>query len=298
MSCMNNNKSWRLQKMKKYDVVIGNPPFQGNGSGWKLYPKFMKKGMEEAPIVAMVVPNKWLTNNGSKKIRQEMKGGSLICNNDVNHHFPDVSDNIGYFVYNAEEAPYCYLYGREQDIDDFAIDDTHQRWKYLMKKIFTGRTAIRLKKSLRSVNKLELKQDGKHRCYYSRAQWVAGNRYHDKPVSEDYHKEKVIISRVLWSKFPDQWDTYCFVDKDIDGNDWCAYYLPEEDEDAHEVCENIKSFMGLPTILGLFYGINHTPYKCPYMHDVWRENKGTYNIPDVIRKYRWTEDKLKEVFEL
>ena len=282
----------------KYDVVIGNPPFQGNGSGWKLYPKFIQKGMEEAPIVAMVVPNKWLTNRGSRKIRQEMKGGSLWCDNDVNHHFPGVCDNIGYFVYDRDAAPYCYLYGTEQDLDDFAIDDYHRRWKYLMKKIFTGRPPLRLHKISQSVNKRDLKQDGKHRCYYSRAQWVEGNRYHDKPKSDHYHEEKVIISRVLWSKFPSQWDTYCFVDKDIDVNNWASYYLPLPDEDANEVCENIKSFMALPTILDLFYGINHTPYKNPFMHDVWRVSKTNYNIPDVIRKHRWTEDKLREVFEL
>lgn len=51
-------------EMKKFDVIVGNPPYQdATNDGVKIYKKFIKKICEESSkssIIAMITPNTWL----------------------------------------------------------------------------------------------------------------------------------------------------------------------------------------------------------------------------------------------
>ena len=288
----------------KADVIIGNPPFQnGSNLSGKLYPKFMHKALQNAPIVTMVVPNAWCRIHRAKKTRDLMKSGSLWCDNNVNHHFPGIGDDIGYFIYDSNGPQSCWLYGKEQSLDNFYIDDYHKSWKETMDKIFKGHESLKLHKFSYRLGSSEIKESGTYRCYYSHGKWAKGFRYHDKPKHPDFHKEKLIINRNLWSQKKEKWNEYCFVDKDIDAATWASYYLPEEGEDLHETCENIKSFFALPSVYELFFKPHNDmassmTYKSPFMHNVFRNIKTRYELPDIVRKHRWTEELLKEVFDL
>lgn len=99
----------------KFDVVIGNPPYdkEGEGRAEKLWPKFVEKSFEflkDGGYCALVTPTSW--TSGSKNIR---KGSTGVLHDvfhkwDVKHvdldcskYFPSVSVPIGYFV--AQKVP-------------------------------------------------------------------------------------------------------------------------------------------------------------------------------------------------
>lgn len=99
----------------KFDIVIGNPPYdkEGEGRAEKLWPKFVEKSFEflkEGGYCALVTPTSW--TSGSKNIR---KGSTGVLHDvfhkwDVKHvdldcskYFPSVSVPIGYFV--AQKIP-------------------------------------------------------------------------------------------------------------------------------------------------------------------------------------------------
>ena len=53
-------------KNMKFDVVVGNPPYQ-NGKDKQFYQQFVIKAFEIAPIVAMVTPSGWVSASGKNK---------------------------------------------------------------------------------------------------------------------------------------------------------------------------------------------------------------------------------------
>jgi site-specific DNA-methyltransferase (adenine-specific) len=95
----------------KFDVIIGNPPYNpptkvdrgGSGSGSKIWHKFIEKSfeaLEEDGIVAMVTPTTWRHGDFNKN-RQHKKAQELIFNHgiqdwcDAKKHFPMVGHSIG-----------------------------------------------------------------------------------------------------------------------------------------------------------------------------------------------------------
>lgn len=99
----------------KFDVVIGNPPFQPNiedslessrsGSGNKIWHKFIEKAFEithEKSIIAMIAPSHWRAGNFSNSVVK--KAQDLIWQYDfiVNKCKFDVANqlSIAYFIVN------------------------------------------------------------------------------------------------------------------------------------------------------------------------------------------------------
>lgn len=64
----------------KFDVVIGNPPYQEStgekGRAVPIYQKFVNNGFKVAPIVCMITPSRWFSasDNGSKEMRTHILG--------------------------------------------------------------------------------------------------------------------------------------------------------------------------------------------------------------------------------
>jgi tRNA1(Val) A37 N6-methylase TrmN6 len=81
----------------RFDVIIGNPPFQRNdiaAKRWTLWEPFVEKSLETADHVAMVVPQS-LTSPGRmfEMVREKCK----VLNIDVSKHF-NISSTFCYFV--------------------------------------------------------------------------------------------------------------------------------------------------------------------------------------------------------
>jgi len=94
----------------KFDVVVGNPPFQHNSKskGNKLWPKFIHKGymlLKDAGYLAMITPSGWAAggNNmpgGIGIIKDVFAPNNLIIADlsDMSKHFPGVGVSFSWFV--------------------------------------------------------------------------------------------------------------------------------------------------------------------------------------------------------
>ncbi|MDR0950386.1 MAG: Eco57I restriction-modification methylase domain-containing protein [Candidatus Ancillula sp.] len=108
----------RNEQMIKFDVVIGNPPYQedavGNKMSRSVYQEFAKEGINlSGHFTQLVMPARWLGGetgpyNELKGFPQYMKSGNHI---EVFHDFPnssDVFDNVDikggvcYFIYDKQ----------------------------------------------------------------------------------------------------------------------------------------------------------------------------------------------------
>lgn len=95
----------------KFDVIVGNPPYQLTNSK-KLWPEFVLKSMDllkPGGYMGMVIPATWLTSDGAvyKKVRTRLTSEhNLLCvSRDADNHF-DVGQDICYFVSKFE--PYAH----------------------------------------------------------------------------------------------------------------------------------------------------------------------------------------------
>ncbi len=80
----------------KFDVIVGNPPFQrgdNDAKRWTLWDKFVERSLELADITAMVTPQSITSPGPFKLIKDKVK----IINIDVSKHF-DVGSTFCYFV--------------------------------------------------------------------------------------------------------------------------------------------------------------------------------------------------------
>ena len=85
-----------LESSMKFDIIVGNPPFQRNNTDakrWTLWEQFVKKSFDLADTVAMVTPQS-ITSPGPFEM---IKDRATVINIDVSKHFT-VSSTFSYFI--------------------------------------------------------------------------------------------------------------------------------------------------------------------------------------------------------
>ncbi len=113
---IHNMEPEKVFKMK-FDVIIGNPPYQmedgGHGkSAIPIYHKFIQKAIEMEPrYVSMIVPSRWMAGGkGLDKFRADMLGDNRIS---YIHNFEDASEcfagvdiagGISYFLWDRNKT--------------------------------------------------------------------------------------------------------------------------------------------------------------------------------------------------
>ena len=127
---------WKRLKEMKFDVIIGNPPYQlgvgnegGNSSKAKaIYHKFVSQAIKLNPrYITMIIPSRWMTRS-TEGIPDEWVDEMLNCNKlEVLHDYLNASDcfpgveikgGVCYFLYNKGYKGVCnyYLHNTNSEI--------------------------------------------------------------------------------------------------------------------------------------------------------------------------------------
>jgi hypothetical protein len=118
-----------LDELMKFDIVIGNPPYQsGNGEkggARSLWRKFIKKSFalcKDDGYVSMVCPGFPYQSNDLGSCFT--KNTPLILNNDVTDHFPNIGSEIKYWVVKKGTHDLPFIVDGTVWEDGLAVDPT------------------------------------------------------------------------------------------------------------------------------------------------------------------------------
>ena len=112
----------------KFNVVIGNPPYQDESGRSSIYNKFVEKSIMLAPIISMITRDNWMNGKAFKSMRDKMMDTGCISS--IVHYpkggevFKNVSVTVAYFVwqkgYNSKTHYVCIRDNKkcvEQELD-------------------------------------------------------------------------------------------------------------------------------------------------------------------------------------
>jgi site-specific DNA-methyltransferase (adenine-specific) len=201
---------------KKFDCVIGNPPYQledgGNAASAKpLYHEFVRLAKKlSTQHIAFVIPSRWMKGGkGLTEFRQEMmedKSIKLIQHfDDASKIFPgtNIMGGVQYFLMDSRHNGQCDFNGEKRDLNQYDIILTEQKAQSIIDKIvsehsgFMNETVGASKPyGLRAhnTNFCDENEDGAIKCYTKGriAKWTK-DKYTDRDGTKD--KWKVMAPR-------------------------------------------------------------------------------------------------------
>lgn len=131
---LNSEKEW---KVKKFDIIIGNPPYQENvkngkyGSSLPLYTKFIDKSIEISNKILMIIPSRWLSGGKNlDKFRNKMlkckKIKQIIHFDNSNKIFKNIiiEGGINYLLIDNEYKGNCKFNNIDVNLSSYDIFPT------------------------------------------------------------------------------------------------------------------------------------------------------------------------------
>ena len=120
----------------KFDVIIGNPPYQmsdGGGEGSSatpIYDKFVKNAIKLNPrYLTMIIPARWYSGGkGLDNFRDDMLNDKHLR---IIHDFPETSDcfpginirgGVCYFLWNRDQQGNCMVYNHKGNVISSCIE--------------------------------------------------------------------------------------------------------------------------------------------------------------------------------
>ncbi len=117
----------------KFDVIIGNPPYQMNDGGGvgssakPIYHKFIENAIELQPkYICMITPSRWMFGGkGLDEFRKKFlndKRLKIICDfEDSKECFPsvDIKGGVNYFLWDSEHNGDCLFNGEKRNLSEF-----------------------------------------------------------------------------------------------------------------------------------------------------------------------------------
>ena len=194
------SRDWGVMK---FDVIVGNPPYQGSNTigtqqpkSHNLWSKFVSSSIdmiEEGGYVAMVTPDSWMSANS--QVLNLFKQYSLTwCKTDVSEHF-NVGSSFTAWILFKGKGP-TLIDGIEVDITEleYLPRTFHQTWPIHSKVIKSDHSKILVKidttcHSDRKHNNLSEHADSTYvyKTFHTNAQtkWA-------KKKTQDYDKSKIV----------------------------------------------------------------------------------------------------------
>lgn len=116
----------------KFDVIIGNPPYQVNDGGYgasakPIYNIFIEKTIELEPrYLSMIVPSRWMNggkglNDFRKKMKEDKRLKIIIDDPNSSKFFNgvDIKAGINYFLWDKDYNGLCSFNGILRDLNEF-----------------------------------------------------------------------------------------------------------------------------------------------------------------------------------
>lgn len=121
----------------KFDVVVGNPPYQGADNKSSIYPEFVEYAVDLSDITCMITRDNWLTGMAFEDMRNHVNDKGSITEI---HHYPvvgEIFNNVGvavaYFLWKnniSEKAMYTRIengkvvQSRQVDVTNIILSET------------------------------------------------------------------------------------------------------------------------------------------------------------------------------
>ncbi|MDR1297065.1 MAG: Eco57I restriction-modification methylase domain-containing protein [Deltaproteobacteria bacterium] len=134
----------------KFDVIIGNPPYQrvdggGGSSATPVYHRFVERAMRLGPrYVSMIIPSRWYSGGkGLAGFRRGMLGDGrlrrLVDHGDSRDCFPgvDLAGGVCYFLWDRDKPGRCLVETRDGDRRTESVRDLGEHELFIR----DGRTA-------------------------------------------------------------------------------------------------------------------------------------------------------------
>jgi Eco57I restriction-modification methylase len=290
--------------MPKFDVIIGNPPYQftredgSRGDKAKnLWSKFVYKGLnllKDDGYIGMIVPNSWLSpsadigkgQNGVNFIRDYFKKGQLIAVNinECSRHFPRQNLAFSYFVYRntpADKFATSVQTVNEtfdvdfRDINYFPNEITSHSVSIMNKLLFSELEKFPFVSTNYKGMVVDITKDGPYNVFHTSAK----DGIKKSSVPSDNHKNKKVIisSSSVYAPYYDDGQYSC------SAMTMSCVFPNDADMD------NVKSILSSNLYQ---YVVKHT------LFGGWVSYEAIRRLPKLDITRRWTDEEIYAIFNL